>query len=106
MRSLNRVELIGNLTRDPEVKATETGKLMAKIVVATDRAWKTETGEQKTEAEFHKVIAFDKLADLMGVLLKKGTRVYIEGRIKTRVIEKGEEKIYVTEIIANDMIVL
>ena len=110
MRSLNKVELIGNLTKDPEVKATPQGKVVARFTIATNRSWTTDSGEKREDVEFHRIVAFDKLAEICEKILHKGTLVYMEGRIQTRafVEQEGgsEEKRYITEIVCNDMITL
>lgn len=105
-RSLNKAILIGNLTRDPEMRYTPQGHAVTTIGVATNRDWKVE-GEKREETEFHTVVCWNKLAELCSQLLKKGTKVYIEGRIQTRdwVDDKGT-KHYKTEIVAEDVIVL
>ncbi len=105
-RSLNKAILIGNLTRDPEMRYTPQGHAVTTIGIATNRDWKVE-GEKREETEFHTVVCWNKLAELCSQLLKKGTKVYIEGRIQTRdwTDEKGT-KHYRTEIVAEDMIVL
>ncbi|OGC55470.1 hypothetical protein A3A78_00745 [candidate division WWE3 bacterium RIFCSPLOWO2_01_FULL_41_18] len=105
-RSLNKVTLIGNLTRDPEMRFTPQGHAVTNFGVATNRDWKVE-GDRREETEFHNVIAWNKLAELCNQLLKKGTKVYIEGRLQTRdwTDDKGV-KHYRTEIVSEDMIVL
>lgn len=107
MRSLNRVQLIGNLTKDAELTKTNSGTSVCNFVVATDRSWTTESGEHREETEFHRVIAWQKLAEICGLMLHKGTKVYIDGRLSTRkfVGQDGVER-QSTEIVANDMIVL
>lgn len=106
-KSLNEAAIIGNLTRDPELKVTEKGTSVCTFAVATNRDWKTSTGEAKEETEFHRVVAWEKLAELCQQLLAKGTRVYIKGRIQTKkfTAADGVER-ESTEIVANDMIVL
>ena len=105
-RSLNKVILIGNLTRDPEMRYTPQGHAVTTVGLATNRDWKVE-GEKREETEFHTIVCWNKLAELCVQLLKKGTKVYIEGRLQTRdwVDDKGL-KHYKTEVIAEDMIVL
>lgn len=107
MRSLNRVQLIGNLTKDADLTQTNSGTSVCNFTVATDRSWTTESGEHKEETEFHHVIAWQKLAEICGQMLHKGTKVYIDGRLLTRKFtgSDGVEK-SATEIVANDMIVL
>lgn len=106
-RSLNRVQLIGNLTRDPELRYTPQGTAVCTFGLATNRGWVTDTGEKKEEAEFHKVVAWNKLAEICSQLLGKGRRVYIEGRLSTRSWQgqDGAQR-QTTEIVAGDMIIL
>src|SRR3989344_7096987 len=104
-KSLNRVVLMGNLTRDPELKYTPQGTAVCTIGLATNRSWTTNTGEVKEEVQFHRIIAWQKLAELCGKLLSKGRKVYIEGRIVYRsyTAKDGSLK-QITEIIMNDFI--
>lgn len=106
-RSLNRVTLIGNLARDPEVRFTPSGTAVCTFTIVTNRYWKTESGEAKENAEYHRIVAWDKLGELCGQLLKKGVRTFVEGRLQTRkwAGQDGVEK-YTTEIIITDMMVL
>lgn len=105
-RNLNKVMLIGNLTRDPEVRYTPQGNAVASFVVATNREWKSD-GETKQVADFHNVVAWNKLAEICGQLLKKGTKVYVEGRLQTRNWEDSQgSKKYKTEVVVDDMIIL
>ncbi|HOD01121.1 MAG TPA: single-stranded DNA-binding protein [bacterium] len=105
-RNLNKVMLIGNLTRDPEVRYTPQGNAVASFVIATNREWVTQ-GEKKQSVDFHNVVAWNKLAEICGQLLKKGMKVFVEGRLQTRdwVGEDGKKR-YKTEIIIDDMIIL
>lgn len=99
--------LIGNLTRDPEVRYTPQNTAVASFVIATNREWKVE-GETKQVADFHNVVAWNKLAEICGQLLTKGTKVYVEGRLQTRSWDdatSGSKK-YKTEVVVEDMIVL
>ena len=107
IRSLNRVTLIGNLTRDPELGKTDGGISVCNFSVATDRSWTTEAGVKKEETEFHRVIAWQKLAEICVELLFKGSKVYVDGRLSTRKFtgKDGIERIS-TEVIANDVIIL
>jgi single-strand DNA-binding protein len=82
-RSLNKVQLIGNLTRDPELRYTPTGAAVCTIGLATNRTWTTDSGEKKEETEFHRVVAWNKLAELCSQLLAKGRKIYVEGRLRT-----------------------
>ncbi|MFH0828748.1 MAG: single-stranded DNA-binding protein [Candidatus Kerfeldbacteria bacterium] len=106
--SLNKVLLIGNLTRDPEVRTTTGGTNVCTLGVATSRKWKDKTsGEQREQTEFHNVVAWGKLADIASQYLKKGSKVYVEGRLQTRSWEDqtGTKK-YRTETIAENIIML
>jgi len=106
-RSLNRVQLIGNLTRDPELRYTPSGTAVATFGIATNRSWTTDTGEKKEEVEFHKIVAWNKLGELCSQLLAKGRKVYVEGRLAYRKYtnKDGVEK-DTTEIVIDDMMIL
>lgn len=106
-RSLNKVTLIGNLTRDPELRYTPTGAAVCTIGIATNRTWVTDSGEKKEETEFHRVVAWNKLAELCSQLLAKGRKVYVEGRLRTSAwqAQDGSQRTS-TEIVIEDMIVL
>ena len=107
-RSLNKAMLIGNLTRDPELRYTPSGTAVCSFRVATNRSWTPSDGsERKEETEFHRIVAWNKLAELCSQLLTKGRKVYVEGRLQTRSWEPAEgEKRYTTEIVAEDMVIL
>lgn len=106
-RCLNRVMLIGNLTRDPELRYTPGGMAVVSFGLATNRVWVTKQGERKDDAQFHRIVAWNKLAELCSQLLAKGRRVYVEGRIQYREFTDatGNRK-QVSEIVIDDMIVL
>lgn len=106
-KSLNKVQLIGNLTRDPELKFTPSEIAVCTFSVATNRQWTTDQGEKKDEADFHRIVAWRKLAEICGQLLKKGRKVYVEGRLQTRSWQdkEGVTK-YMTEVVCSDMILL
>lgn len=106
-RSLNRVQLIGNLTRDPELRYTPQGTAVCTFGMATNRGWVTEAGEKKEEAEFHQVVTWNKLAEICSQFLTKGRKVFIEGRLQTRqwTAQDGTAR-QRTEIVASDMIIL
>ena len=106
-RSLNKVQLIGNLTRDPELRYTPQGTAVCTLGLATNRSWVTEGGEKKEDAEFHRLVAWNKLAELCSQLLFKGRKVFIEGRLQTRQwqAQDGSSR-QTTEIVISDMIIL
>jgi single-strand DNA-binding protein len=106
MRSINKVILIGNLTRDPEMRETPNGQSVTTFGIATNRAW-TSNGEQKSSAEFHECVAWAKLAEICSNYLKKGNLIYVEGYLKTRnwEAEDGTKK-FKTEVVVQDMIIL
>ncbi|WP_343626665.1 single-stranded DNA-binding protein [Roseateles puraquae] len=105
MASVNKVILIGNLGRDPEVRYNPNGGAWCTISLATTRNWKNrETGERQEETEWHRVVFNDRLAEIAGEYLKKGRPVYVEGRLKTRKWQDKEGRdTYTTEIIADQM---
>src|SRR3989338_1380670 len=105
-RSWNKAELIGNVTRDPEVRFTPSGAAVCTFSIATNRTF-TSDGERKEEVDFHRIVALNKLAELCGQLLKKGTRVFVSGRLQNRSWEgtEGQQR-NVTEIVIDDMIIL
>ncbi|MDO8499127.1 MAG: single-stranded DNA-binding protein [bacterium] len=104
---LNRATLIGNITRDPEVRSTPTGKSVATVGIATNRMWTDAAGQKQKQAEFHNVVFWGKLAEIAGQYLKKGKKIYVEGRLQTRdwTGQDGVKK-YRTEIVADNMIML
>ncbi len=105
MASVNKVILIGNLGRDPEVRYTPNGSAVCNVSLATTRNWKSkDSGERQEETEWHRVVFFDRLAEIAGEYLKKGRPVYVEGRLKTRkwTDKDGVEK-FTTEIFADQM---
>ena len=106
-RSLNKVMLIGNLGADPEIRSTNSGTRVATLSVATSRSWTGAQGDQQEKTEWHRVIAWERLAEIVERYLKKGDRVYIEGRIEYRQWEgKDGQTRYTTEIRAREMIML
>lgn len=107
MNSLNKAQIIGNLTRDPELKQTANGQSVCTVGVATNRYWTDSTGNKKDEAEYHNVVCWGKLAEICAEYLQKGLKVFFEGRLQTRSWEdEGGIKHYRTEIVAQDMIIL
>ena len=105
MASVNKVIIIGNLGRDPEVRYTPNGSAVCNIGVATTRTWKNkDSGDKVEETEWHRVVFYDRLAEIAGEYLKKGRSVYVEGRLKTRKWQdKDGAEEYTTEIIAEEM---
>lgn len=106
-RSLNKVQLIGNLTRDPELRYTPSGSAVCTFGLATNRSWTTDSGEKREETDFHRIVAWNKLAELCSQFLVKGRKVYVEGRLSTRnwTGQDGQQK-STTEVIIDDMILL
>ena len=104
MASVNKVILIGNLGKDPETRFMSNGDAVTNITVATTDAWKDKQGEKQEKTEWHRVTFYRKLAEIVGEYLKKGSAVYIEGRLETRKWQdaQGVDR-YSTDIIANDM---
>ena len=105
MASVNKVILVGNLGRDPETRYATSGAAICNVTIATSRQWKDKTsGEKKEETEWHRVVFYDRLAEIAGEYLKKGRPVYVEGRLKTRKWQdkEGQDR-YTTEIIAEEM---
>ncbi|MBI2482810.1 single-stranded DNA-binding protein [Candidatus Uhrbacteria bacterium] len=105
--TLNKVMIIGNLTRDPEIRATPGGTNVCTFGIATNRVWSDPQGQRQEETEFHNIVAFGKLADICGQYLGRGRKVYVEGRLKTREWQAQDgAKRNRTEIIAENMIML
>ncbi len=105
-RSINKVVLLGNLTRDPQVKYTTGGTAVATFGVATNRTWTTNEGQTKEDVQYHNIVAWSKLAELVGKLLTKGRKVYLDGRLTTRKFtDKSGQERSVTEIVMDDFIV-
>jgi single-strand DNA-binding protein len=106
-RGLNKVQLIGRLGRDPEMRYTPTGRPVTTFSVGTTRKWNTSEGERKTETEWFNVVTWSNLAEICNQYLKKGSLVYIEGRLQNRQWDDAEgHKHFATEIVANEMIML
>ena len=104
---LNKVMIIGRLTRDPEMRTTPNGANVCSFSVATGFNWTDQSGQKKEQTEFHNVVAWRKLADIVAQYLKKGSQVYIEGRLQTRSWDGQDgKKNYRTEIVAENMIML
>jgi single-strand DNA-binding protein len=107
-KSLNKVMLIGNLGKDPELRYTTSGVAVATFSLATNESWKDQDGNLQERTEWHNIVAWKKLAEICGEWLKKGKKIYIEGRIQTRSYDDkntGTKK-YITEIVADNMIML
>lgn len=106
-RSLNKVQLIGNLTRDPELRYTPQGTAVCTFGLATNRSWVTEGGDKKEETEFHRAVAWNKLAEICSQFLNKGRRIYLEGRLQTRqwTAQDGSPR-QTTEVVISEMIML
>ena len=101
--SLNKVMLIGNVGVDPEYRTTATGTAVISLTLATNEKWTDKQGAKQEKTEWHRVAMFNKLAELANQYVKKGSKIYIEGKITTNSYEKNGEKRYSTEIIANSM---
>lgn len=107
MFSLNRATIIGHLTRDPELRTTPNGKSVANFGMATNRRWTDAAGTQQDVAEFHDIVAWGKIAEIVSTYLKKGDRAYLEGRLQTRSwVGQDDVKRYRTEIVAENLIML
>jgi single-strand DNA-binding protein len=104
-RGINKVIIVGNLGQDPEVRYLQNGGAVANFTVATSESWKDKnTGEQKTETEWHRVVIYQKLAEIAGEYLRKASKVYIEGKLKTRKwTDKDGVERYTTEIVCNEL---
>ncbi|MBU1446452.1 single-stranded DNA-binding protein [Patescibacteria group bacterium] len=107
MRSVNKVILVGNVTRDPQMKVTSNGQQMTTFGIATNRQWTTQDGGNHNSAEYHDVVAWSRLAELCEKYIKKGKFIYIEGYLKTRTWddEQGAKR-FRTEVVIQDMIML
>src|SRR3954454_25157763 len=106
-RSVNKVLLIGNLTRDPELRTTPSGSQVCTFTLATNKSWTTDAGEKKEESDFHRIVAWNKLAELCGKFLVKGRKIYVEGRLQSRAWtgQDGTQKTTV-EVVIDDMVLL
>jgi single-strand DNA-binding protein len=105
MKSVNKVILLGNLTRDPELRQTEGKHAVCAFGLATNRTWTTETGEKREEPEYHRIVAWEKLAELCSKYLRKGRKVYVEGRLQSHTYtgQDGIEKTGV-EVVIEDLV--
>ncbi len=97
---LNKAILIGNLTRDPEIKALPSGIKVCSFAIATNRTFKDKEGNRKDATEYHNIVVFGRVAELVAQYLKKGSQAYVEGRLQTRTWEQNGEKKYRTEVVA------
>ncbi len=104
-KGINKVIIVGNLGKDPEVRYSPSGDAMANITVATSESWKDKnTGEKVEKTEWHRIVFFKRLAEVVGEYLKKGSKVYIEGKLQTRKWQdKDGQDRYTTEIVAREM---
>jgi single-strand DNA-binding protein len=104
-RGVNKVILVGNLGRDPEVRYSPNGQAVANVTIATSDSWKDKTsGEKQERTEWHRIVFFGRLAEIAGEYLKKGAQIYVEGRLQTRKWQdKDGHDRYTTEIVANEM---
>jgi single-strand DNA-binding protein len=107
-KSVNKVILIGNIGKDPEVKYTPSGTAVAKLALATNERYKDKSGNWQDRTEWHNIVAWQRLAEIVGEYVKKGSKLYIEGRLQTSSWEDKEsgQKRYRTEIIAQDLVLL
>ena len=107
MRGLNKAMIIGNLTRDPEIRTTPSGQSVTSFTVATNFVWTDQSGQKQEKVEYHNVVAWRRLAEIIGQYLRRGSKVYIDGRLRTRDwIGQDGVKRYRTEIIAENMVML
>lgn len=105
--NLNKVMLIGNVTRDPEIRKTPNGQTVASVGLATNRRWKDQSGQRQEQVEYHNIVVWRKLAEIVGQYVKKGSKIYIEGRLQTRSWDdQSGTKKYKTEIVAENLIML
>lgn len=106
MNSLNKVQLIGNVTAQPEIKETPSGQKVASFSLATNRVYKDANGEKQDQAEYHNIVVWGKLADITEQYITKGKKLYIEGRIQTRSWDSDSGKRYKTEIVGESLLML
>jgi single-strand DNA-binding protein len=107
-KSVNKVILVGNLGKDPEVKYTPQGTAVAKITLATNERFKDKSGEWQDRTEWHNIVLWQRQAEIAGEYLKKGSKIYVEGRLQTRSWDDKQtgQKKYMTEVVANDLVLL
>ncbi|MBT7885948.1 MAG: single-stranded DNA-binding protein [Gammaproteobacteria bacterium] len=103
-RGINKVIIVGNLGRDPETRYLPSGGAVTNVSVATSKAWRDrDSGEQKERTEWHRVVFFNRLAEIASEYLKRGSKIYLEGELRTREWERDGQKHYTTEIVADEM---
>lgn len=100
---LNKVQIYGNITRDPELKSLNSGSSVCSFSVATNRTWKNKDGEKQESTDYHNIVAFGRTAENIAQYLRKGSSIYVEGRLQTRSYEKDGQKRYVTEVVADNV---
>ena len=107
-KSVNKVTLLGNLGKDPEVKFTPQGTAVAKLTLATNERYKDKEGQWQDRTEWHNIVAWQRMAEIVGEYVKKGSKIYVEGRLQTSSWDDKEtgQKKYRTEVIANDLVLL
>jgi len=105
-RSLNKVMLIGNVGSEPEIRATSSGNRVAKLSLATNRQWKDGSGQQQEKTEWHRLTFFGRLVDIVEQWVKKGDRLYAEGRVEYSQTEKDGQTRYWTDIVVSEMVML
>ena len=105
--SINKVMLIGRLGQDPELKYTPSGSAVCNFSLATSESWTDKSGQKQEKTEWHRVVLFQKLAEIVGEYCRKGSQIYIEGKLQTRkwTDQQGQEK-YTTEIVCNELLML
>lgn len=107
MRSVNKVILIGNCTKDPELRYTPSGTAVCAFTVATNREWKDSNGQEKSEAMFHRIIAWSKLGEIIAQYVTKGSKVYLEGRLSNRTWKDQQQVQHsITEVVADELVML
>lgn len=107
MGSVNKVILVGNLGRDPELRHTPSGAAVASFTLATNEVWTNKDGQREVKTEWHRIVAFGKLAEICSQYLTKGKQIYLEGKLQTRSWEDRDgNKRYATEIVASNMVML
>lgn len=105
--SLNRAMLIGNITREIELKKTQSGQSVCSFSIATNRSWKNQQGEKQEETQFHNIVAWGRVAEIIAQYLGKGSKIYVDGRLATREYEtQNGEKRRVTEVVLENMLML